>query len=716
MNNHGGRNMRLNSKLIHVTFFVILFMLFFSFPEGIYSQEVKWIKVGNLHNWFRADGCEPEVGRTNLQDDQQDGLRWPAEFHGAPDRMVDNLAAKALWIGTTNYTDAEQYGGVSYPFKVVHIGPRGWDTEREFIPIEFKLIGRFNHPDVFVDGLQGTDLQFNDIVDEVDPNLRADRMIFNVVNTSIGITMTRKIYAFTHPDHNNYFITEYIYKNTGNVDADPEIEQTKTLENVYFFYQYRYAVSREGADMTDLNSPRWGINEMLSSRGEAKTSDGPQYNGDYEDWLNGNAAADSLRCQFAWMGKHSQATVDLIGAPDFKFGTGRFMAPQFVGVVSLHADKSAADKDDDPEQPRTTTYEQSDDPPTRPNDQFNPARMAEEWDWMTRGHRLPRHDEAVGDGFPDQFEMTPGGFSNMNGYGPYTLAPGDSIRIVVAEGVNGLDRQSCIEFGKQWFENKGPYNLPNGGTTTDRDEFKDAWIFTGEDSLMKTFGRARRNFESGFQLTQPPPPPDFFEINSGGDRINLSWSNSAESWPGFAGYRIFRAVARPDTFYTEVFACGKGTDHPEIVNEFNDVTAIRGFDYYYYLVSFDDGSNSQGRVLQSSLFWTRTQEPANLKRQAGTELSQIRVVPNPFYLSARNRQFRGQDNSIAFYNIPGVCTIKIFTERGDLVKSIEHNDGSGDEFWNSTTNSGQVVVSGVYIAVIETPEGKRQRVKFLIIR
>ncbi|NIR52186.1 fibronectin [candidate division KSB1 bacterium] len=684
--------------------------------HSAFSQEVKWLKVGSLHGWFREDGAEPEVGRTNLQSDQQDGLRWPAQFHGAPDNKVDNLAAKALWIGTANYTDAEQYGGVTYAHKVVHLGPRGWDTEREFIPIEFKLIGRFDHPQVLVDGLQGSDLQFNDKVDEIDPNLPADRMIYNVVNTSIGITMTRKVYAFTHPDHDDYFITDYIFKNTGNVDADEEIEQSKTLEDVNFFFQYRYATSREGAEMTGLNSPRWGINSMLSTRGEAKAEDGPQYGGDYEDWLNGNENADSLRCQFAWMGRHSQAPVDLIGAPDFKFETGRFMAPQFIGVATLHADKSATDKSDDPQQPTTTSYQQSDDPPTRPNDQFNPARMDEEWEWMTRGHRLPRHDEVVGDGFPDQLEQTPGGFSNTNGYGPYTLAPGDSIRIVVAEGVNGLDRQSCIDLGKQWIENSAPFTLPNASTTNDRDVFKNAWVLTGEDSLMKTFGLARRNFESGVQLPHPPPPPDFFEINSGGDRISLSWSNSAESWPGFAGYRVFRAVARPDTFYQEIFACGQGTGNPTIVNNFDDTSAQRGFDYYYYIASFDDGSNSNGRILQSSQFWTRTQEPANLKRQAGTELSQIRVVPNPYYRNARNRQFLGREDDIAFFNIPGECTIKIFTERGDLIRTIEHTDGSGDEFWNQTTEFGQIVVSGIYLAVIATPEGATHRLKFVILR
>lgn len=686
-------------------------------PQPSVAQEIKWIKIGSLHSWFRSDGGEPEVGRTGLQSDQQDGLRWPAQYN-----LQDNIAAKALWIGTSNFTDADQYGGLSYPFKVVHLGPRGWDLEREFIPVEFKLVGRYDHPQVFVDGTPGSDLMFLEELDEIDENLISDRMIYNVVNTSLGITMTRRVYAWSQQHHDNYFISEYVFKNTGNVDRDPEIERPNlTLTDVWFFFQFRYAVSREGADWTGLNSPRWGINAMLSTRGEAKRSDGAQYPGDYEDYLNGVAGADSIRAQFSWMGRHSAANYDLIGSPDVRGGTGRLGAPQFIGVATLHADLSPSDNADDPQQPKTTTYQQSDDPPTRPNDQFDATRMADEWRWITRGHRLPRHDEVIGAGFPDQFESTPGGFSNMNGYGPYTLEPGDSIRIVMVEGVNGIRRELCVEFGKQWIQAyndpSGSYSftLPNGSTTNDKDIFKNNWIFTGRDSLFQTFGRGRANYVSDFNIPQPPPPPAILEVNSGGDRIELSWSNNAEGWPGFAGYRVYRAVARFDTTYERIAQLPPGT------TTFEDREATRGFNYFYYVTTFDDGSNNNSNLnprgeLESSLFWTRTIEPARLKRPAVSDLDSIRVVPNPYYIRARRQQFPGDPDKLFFYNIPGVCTIKIYTERGDLIRTIEHTDGSGDEGWDSTTDFGQVVVSGVYIAVIQTPDGRQAIRKFVIVR
>ena len=77
----------------------------------------------------------------------------------------------------------------------------------------------------------------------------------------------------------------------------------------------------------------------------------------------------------------------------------------------------------------------------------------------------------------------------------------------------------------------------------------------------------------------------------------------------------------------------------------------------------------------------------------------IRVVPNPYNIKAKDLQYPGEPDKIMFLNIPGYCTIRIYTERGDLIETIEHSDGSGDEAWNSITSSRQVVVSGVYVAL-----------------
>jgi hypothetical protein len=80
--------------------------------------------------------------------------------------------------------------------------------------------------------------------------------------------------------------------------------------------------------------------------------------------------------------------------------------------------------------------------------------------------------------------------------------------------------------------------------------------------------------------------------------------------------------------------------------------------------------------------------------------------------------------------VPGFARIDIYTELGQLVDTIIHDNGSGDAFWDHTTSSRQTVVSGLYIAVITATQdiedpatgellfrnGDRTIKKFVIIR
>lgn len=80
------------------------------------AQEVKWMAIGDLHNWYSAVGCEIELGRTGQISDQQDGLRYPAFY-----RVQDNQAAKGLWLGAKNFYDP--LVSKDYEHKVVHTRP-----------------------------------------------------------------------------------------------------------------------------------------------------------------------------------------------------------------------------------------------------------------------------------------------------------------------------------------------------------------------------------------------------------------------------------------------------------------------------------------------------------------------------------------------------------------------------------------------------------------
>ena len=96
-------------------------------------------------------------------------------------------------------------------------------------------------------------------------------------------------------------------------------------------------------------------------------------------------------------------------------------------------------------------------------------------------------------------------------------------------------------------------------------------------------------------------------------------------------------------------------------------------------------------------------------------LSGVRVVPNPFIVNAPWEQV-SNNRRIRFMYLPPECTIGIYTMTGELVNRLIHTNGSGDEDWNLTNQSGVEVAFGLYIFVIETPNGEKSVGKFSIIK
>ncbi len=96
-------------------------------------------------------------------------------------------------------------------------------------------------------------------------------------------------------------------------------------------------------------------------------------------------------------------------------------------------------------------------------------------------------------------------------------------------------------------------------------------------------------------------------------------------------------------------------------------------------------------------------------------LSGIRVVPNPFIVNAAWEQV-ANSRRLRFMYLPPECTIDIYTLRGELVKSLMHTNGTGDEDWNLTNQSGVEVAYGLFIYVVKTPTGETSVGKFSIIK
>lgn len=113
-------------------------------------------------------------------------------------------------------------------------------------------------------------------------------------------------------------------------------------------------------------------------------------------------------------------------------------------------------------------------------------------------------------------------------------------------------------------------------------------------------------------------------------------------------------------------------------------------------------------------------DPNKLKN----ELDLIKVVPNPYVvtneaepkLSSFVTSGRGE-RVIRFTHVPFKSTIRIYTVRGELIKTLYQDDMyNGDVKWNLRTEENLDVAFGVYIYVVETDGAGSKTGKFALIK
>jgi hypothetical protein len=678
-----------------------------------------WLNAGAFGHEYSEVGGKPEAERG--------GLAWPQWYDYKETHRNDGI-----WIAAKNVEDET---GEVWPVRIAHVGARS-SGENEFFPQKFEMISRFDPPTTIVDGLESFKHPlFND---RVDSDIPADRMIHNVVNTLMGVQMDRKVYQFSQDFHDDYHIIEYTFTNTGNVDEDDEIEfPDRTLEELYFYFLHRYHPNEEAAGVARVQGGRganWGKNTMVDAVGDGHE--------DYEV---------DFRAQYVWHGFMPEFEPwNNIGGPALTDqhsrippgdSLGRLTAPIMVGRVFIHADERAHAPGetvaDDPDQPSTMVAYDTNDPLTSSESAFNLPNMQERYNRLiTAGRVYPHHADLVTPpaGPWDRQRLanqtndpsrgiTGGGWGPTEGFGPYTLGPGEEVRIVVADAISGLDRKAAREIGHAYkslfLEGRGDapidYDANNDGQIgADESMSKNEWVMTARDSLFQVFERAIANRESDWGIPRGPKPPREFRVTSGVDRVTLEWEPyTGENPEAWEIYRAAELRTNPYELIATVDGSGSGYEDPDVE---------RGISYFYYLQAVGSentdgtGMTPSGVPLRSNRAYTQTFDAAFLKRPPGGTLDAARVVPNPYNLGS-NPDVRWPDiqDQIAFLGIPGDCTIKIFTELGELVETIEHTDGSGDEFWDLTTSSNQVVVSGIYVAVITDHNTGEEIIRKIII-
>jgi hypothetical protein len=99
---------------------------------------------------------------------------------------------------------------------------------------------------------------------------------------------------------------------------------------------------------------------------------------------------------------------------------------------------------------------------------------------------------------------------------------------------------------------------------------------------------------------------------------------------------------------------------------------------------------------------------------ATKDLEHVVVVPNPLIVSSPWKNLGGAKDQIMFMRLPAKCTIRIYSYAGQLVATVPPQGQYTNEYFQVTRNN-QVLASGVYYFVVETPDGKRTWGKFVII-
>jgi len=683
----------MNTSINLSKFWFILFITMCS--NLVYSQipasETRYIRVGSLQNHYTAYGSERAWNHYYYE-----GLQWPAEY-----QSQDNSVIERNWIGAMNFMDQDSIDWESYALYFT-----ADFVDETLFPVELKQSAKFTIPEVMVDGYNLSDPYVLD-VDEINPDQIPDRIVTNIVNTSMGITVKRTIYAFSQQYHDNYHIKIFTYTNTGNTDYDDDIERHGIVNGFRVGRGVRYNLSHEGATVIG-DGQMWGKHTWVSKRGE-------NYADHYLEPITlVNPIVEWLRCGFAWAGQSGVNTsFDNIGGP-YLIKDGRLTSPHHTGIGILHVDKSASDKDDDPLQPSTLGWHAGDTYPHQTSATIEDISTLNAIYSMLSG--TPHNGLGGNERFYETYghlkddpwlvHYDVGGTNLWINYGPFDLNEGDSIVIVEVEGVNGLNRTMCEIIGKRWKQaymdgnDNGPFKLPNGSTTSDKDEFKNSWVFTGRDSILLSFSRAKRNYDLSFNIPLPPNPPPLFEVTSGTDKINLSWLPSiSEDAADFAGYKIYRSENKPDTTYDLISIIQPG------IYSFIDSLVFPGFGYYYYILAFNDGTNNvteanpQGE-LHSNKFYTRTTSPAFIR---GTAIENSKNISHPgsFYLDQNYPNPFNPQTTIDF-NIPKqtFVTLSIYNVSGQLVQVLIDNEmGKGHHAINWSPS---LLNSGVYFYQLKT--------------
>ena len=675
-----------------------------------------FMRIGRL--WVNAeyDGAEGWGGQYAWPGGRirKPGSSSIRELWGANVRKTGTLAGCVNWTGPNGtmypYWTSGMYRTYDYDYLPY------WKeqfSQTALYPVTQILYQRWPQPNVFVDGVNITpdggdnftethvaDFQ-HDANTAVKPDLITERAIKSVWRYTMGVEHERWMYGYSNVKHQDYVFYDVTLTNNGKVFGLPgDTPKIWPEENASWPHTLE-GQKVEGFWWAQFQNP-WNSGIGRSYSFGANDAVG-EYIAPFADQGN------DRRFHLFYDGDHEGDGVSDWGDPSINEQFVELLSPAWITVGALYAPKSADDKINDNTQPNSTTIKHE-----RNYDLGKiPKTYQDQYEALFQpGIHFPLntpHREV------DATVQIPTGYTC---FGPYDLDFGESINISWVVAAGGISHDLCVEYGKKAWD--------AGYTGPVMDEIKELHM-TGRDSVLKTLKIADWNVngdkggKAKYDVPDAPRPPANLWVKSDGPKINISWSDESRTDPDFdtgvvdfAGYRVYRATGARDSVYHKIY---DGTG-----NEYVDTNVAPGFQYFYYVVPYDNGSQNwedPGVSIEGGKYYCWTgwapegASPASAPITQESAMENIRVVPNPY--SAAGKTFPGEDDKIVWTGLPAECTIKIFTTNGDFVHEIVHNDGSGTEDWNLRTEFNQFIVSDVYIYTVDSDLGDTVG-KFIVIR
>ena len=559
--------------------------------------------------------------------------------------------------------------------------------------------------------------------------LLPEEMITARWNTNSGITVTRRSYAWSFPGYNDFIIYDYTFTNTGNIVCDytsqvipaanlPRFVQT--LTDVHFVFHSGVSVSTKSqinfhAELTAVQAGAFGwlpgaYHDFYHIFDKGALVFSTNYNGGAAP-IPGDPYA--IKPNNLWQQKFG---------PELE-------SPAAFGWAALYASPTGAS-------PRAT-YEP------------DILRIDCHKGGLFKGQTLDLERFRIVTGTPKQdfydFCTTADtqaalGNSGMRmnfytlSYGPYRLAPGDSVRIIVAEIAGVMDMNEVIAGDPQ-------HHYPDSTIAAIRRNAVNA-----RNAVRWGLGATVGGVPLAADAPEPPPAPVVDAVNaSSGTQsaaIAVTWTRIAESasikdgsgnvfYSGATdldGYRVYRSTdfqyaseTQAPSFRGEAWTLladiprsdfGKYFDAGLGKYRYVDNGVQFGFKYGYYVSAYRKANpgkswtSANGTVVNGLPEMASGSANKTLPASASpgpVSTMDVFVAPNPYVFGDPARSFGINDPyGVEFRNLPEICTIRIYTVMGDLVRKIEHSPDArgnvyGSEAWDQKSDSGLLVAPGLYV-------------------